>query len=133
MPRPSGPGGHALLPPSFDPPGPPFLPNAGEVYWVSSLLYYSNDPAPSRPVVVLEVPGLPSARIRIVTRTSKVTRTGKPVSGVPHPADLALGLDRDGMFSDLAGVERHLWCPENVKLCGRLDEDTFKAIQERFD
>jgi hypothetical protein len=119
--------GHALLPPPFDPPGPPFLPTAGEIYWVTSLLYHSNDPAPARPAVVLEVPALASARIRIVTRTSK------SVPGVKHPAAPSRGLNLDGVFSDLWSVERHLWCPQNVKLCARLDEVTWKAVQEWFD
>jgi hypothetical protein len=132
--RPDGKRDHALRLPPFDPPGPPFLPTEGEIYWVASLIYYSNDPAPARPAVVLEVPALPSARIRIVTRTSKiVTKAGKPTPGIRHPAAASLGLDHDGVFSDLASVERSLWCPHHVKLCGPLDETTWKAVQERFD
>jgi mRNA-degrading endonuclease toxin of MazEF toxin-antitoxin module len=131
--RPDGKRDHALRLPPFDPPGPPFLPTEGEIYWVASLFYYSNDPAPARPAVVLEVPALASARIRIVTRTSKtVTKTGKPAPGIKHLADAVLGLDRDGVFSDPTSVERFLWCPHHVKLCGRLDEATWKAVQERF-
>jgi hypothetical protein len=125
--RPDGKRGHALRLPSFDPPGPPFLPAEGEVYWVVSLLYYSKDPAPARPAIVLAVPALASARIRIVTRTSEL------VSGVKHPADASLGLDVDGVFSKPMSVERSMWCPQHVKRCGRLDEITWKAIQERFD
>jgi hypothetical protein len=117
---------HALLPPPLDAPGPPFLPVEGEVYRVRPLIYGSTDPASLRPVVVLLVPALKSGRIQIVTRTSQVVR------GVKHLADPVLGLDRDGVFSDLAGVERSLWCSQNVILCGRLGEATWRAVQERF-
>lgn len=118
--------GHALLAPPFDGPGPPFLPAEGEVYWVRSLLYSSTDPAPARPAAVLLVPALASARIQLVTRTS-----GSP-PGVTHPADASLGLDLAGVFSDLASVERSAWCPQNVRLCGQLDEAMWKLVQERF-
>ena len=118
--------GHALLAPDFGPPGPPFLPTAGEVYWVQTLLYTSTDPAPARPAVVLLVPALASARIQLVTRTS-----GSP-SGVAHPADDALGLELDGVFSDLVSVERSAWRPNNVHLCGRLGEPVWTLVQERF-
>jgi hypothetical protein len=117
---------HAVLAPPFGPEGPPFLPNAGEVYWVRTHLYSSTDPAPARPTVVLAVPALKSARIQLVTRTS-----GR-APGVAHPADLALGLDRDGVFSDLVSVDCSQWCPQNVRLCGPLEEAVWEAVLERF-
>lgn len=126
MARPDGKRSHALLSPPLGAPGPPFLPAEGDVYLVIPLIYASADPASLRPVVVLVVPELKSGRIQFVTRTSQ------PVPGVKHPADPSLGLDRAGVFSDLAGVERSLWCPQNVNRCGRLDEATWRAVQERF-
>ncbi len=117
---------HALLAPPFDAPGPPYLPTEGCVYWIQSVLYSSSDPAPARPAVVLLVPARASAPIQIVTRTSK------SAPGVAHPADAALGLDHDGVFSDLVSVERSLWCPQNVRLCGRLADSLWRAVQERF-
>jgi hypothetical protein len=118
--------GHALLAPNFGPPGPPFLPKEGEVYWVRTLLYSSTDPAAKRPAVVLQVPALASARIQLVTRTS-----GSP-AGVAHPADSSLGLEVAGVFSDLVSVERSAWCPHNVHLCGQLGEPAWTRVQEQF-
>jgi mRNA-degrading endonuclease toxin of MazEF toxin-antitoxin module len=118
--------GHALLAPDFGPPGSPFLPKEGEVYWVRTLLYSSTDPAPARPAVVLLVPALASARIQIVTRTS-----GSP-PGVAHPADGSLGLEVAGVFSDLESVERSAWCQHNVRLCGQLEESVWTLVQEHF-
>jgi hypothetical protein len=117
---------HALLAPQFGPPGPPFLPGEGEVYWVRSLLYSSTDPAAARPAVILYVPLLSSARIQIVTRTSG----SRP--GVAHPADGSLGLEVAGVFSDLLSVERSAWCPHNVRFCGQLGEPMWSQVQERF-
>jgi hypothetical protein len=122
----SGDGSHALLAPSFDPPGPPFLPAEGDVYWIRTLLYSSTDPAPARPAVVLTVPALASARIQLVTRSSK------RVPGVAHAADAILDLDHDGVFSDLVSVERSAWCPQNIRRCGRLEESVWQAVQDRF-
>lgn len=118
---------HALLAPSFGQPGPPFLPTPGQIYWLRSLLYSSTDRAGARPAVVLDVPNRASARIRIVTRTHQ------SAPGIRHPADPSLSLNSDGVFSVLTSVERSMWRPENVKLCGLLDEEIFKAVQERFD
>lgn len=118
--------GHALLAPDFGPPGPPFLPTEGEVYWVRTLLYSSTDPAAARPAVVLQVPALASARIQLVTRTTE-SRTG-----VAHPAGDVPGLEVAGVFSDLVSVERSLWCPNNVYLCGRLGEPVWTLVQEQF-
>lgn len=118
--------GHALLAPDFGPPGPAFLPSEGEVYWVRTLLYSSTDPAPARPAVVLLVPALASARIQLVTRTSGSS------SGVGHPADSLLGLEVEGVFSDLVSVERSAWRPHNVRLCGQLGESVWILVQEQF-
>lgn len=118
--------GHALLAPDFGPPGPAFLPAEGEVYWVRTLLDSSSDPAAARPTVVLEVPALASARIQLVTRTTELQ------PGVTHPADDVAGLKVAGVFTDLVSVERTLWCPNNVYLCGRLGEPVWTLVQEHF-
>ena len=117
---------HALLAPPFGTPGPAFLPAEGEIYWVRTLLYSSTDPAPARPAVVLLVPALASARIQVVTRTSRSS------VGVAHPAEPSLGLDVAGVFSDLVSVERSAWCPHNVRRCGQLEDAVWKLVQERF-
>lgn len=91
-----------------------------------TLLYSSTDPAPARPAVVLQVPALASARIQLVTRTTE----SRP--GVAHPAGDVPGLEVAGVFSDLASVERSLWCPQNVNHCGRLGEPVWTLVQEHF-
>lgn len=75
---------HALLPPDLGPYGPPYLPVVGELYLVRTLLYSSSDPAPARRAVVVGVPTVstPTARVRLVTRTSD-----KRVAGVQHDQD----------------------------------------------
>jgi hypothetical protein len=113
--------------PYFGPPGPPFLPNIGDVYMVAPLLYSSNDPEPMRPAVVIEVPARPDARIRIVTRTSELYKPG-----VRHGVAPQLGLDRAGMWSNLESVERSLWCPQSVRWKGPLERAVFEEVLERF-
>jgi hypothetical protein len=98
----------------------------GWVYRIRTLLYSSTDPAAERPVVVLAVPALLTARIQVVTRTKNLT------SGVPHAANRALGLDLDGAFCNLVSIERTLWCPENVGIYGPLEETCWQAVLDRF-
>jgi len=120
---------HALLPPDFGPAGPVSVPLVGQVFWVRSLLYSSRDPAPSRPAVVVAVPfqGSATARIQIVTRTSRMG-----VAGVAHGQDRGLGLDRPGVFSDLVSCLASSWQPGNVLLAGSLQERCFERVMERF-
>jgi hypothetical protein len=109
--------------------GDPFLPTVGELYLVNTTIYsIGYDPAADRPAVVICVPPEPPSRspIRLVTRTSK------SVPGVPHPADVALRLNLDGVFSDLVSVERQMWRPENVEYLGVLPEPFLSKVLERF-
>lgn len=120
---------HALLPRDKGPLGPPFLPKAGELYLVETTIYtLGGDPAADRPAVVITVPaGLgPKSPIQIVTRTSQ------NVPGVEHPADISIGCDRDGVFSDLASVEQQLWRPGNVLFLGPLPDPYWSMVLERF-
>jgi hypothetical protein len=119
--------GQSARVPHFGHPGPPFLPNVGDVYLVAPLLYSSSDPKPLRPVVVIEVPARPDARIRIVTRTSKLDKPG-----VRHGVALQLGLDRAGVWSTLQSVERSMWCPQSVRWKGPLETVVFEEVLERF-
>jgi len=101
----------------------------GELYLVNTIIYsIGHDPAADRPAVVICVPPEPPSRSPI----QLVTRTSKRAPGVPHPADLALKLDRDGVFSDLASVERQLWRPENVEYLGVLPEPFLSHVLRRF-
>ncbi len=110
--------------------GEPFLPQVGELYLVNTTIYtLSCDPAADRPAVVICVPPDKTSRspIHIVTRTSKPVR-----GGVQHPANRALGCDRDGTFSDLASVEQQLWTPQNVEFRSMLPEPFLAEVLRRF-
>ena len=125
----SGGRSHAWLSGEKGEPGEPFLPRVGELYLVSTIIYtFGHDPAADRPAVVICVPPEPASRSPI----QLVTRTSKAVSGVKHPADVSLGLDRDGVFSDLVSVEQQLWSPQNVKRLGMLPEPFLCDVLRRF-
>lgn len=120
---------HAWLPRLKGEAGEPFLPKIGELYLVDTIIYsYGHDPAAARPAVVVCVPppSVSHSPIQLVTRTSKRSH------GVLHPADLALGCDLDGVFSDLISVEQRLWTPRNVELLGVLDDPYLASVLERF-
>lgn len=117
---------HATYVAPSGPPSPPFLPVAGDLYWVDTLLYTASDPAPRRPAVVLEVPEPAHSPIKIATRT-----TDLKVRGVPHEAQPQWRLD-EGVFSDLNLVKKSDWCGPRVSLIGSLDTDTMDAVGKRF-
>ena len=119
---------HSAHMPSFDPPGPPFVPQVGDVFLVVPyLLYSSTDTASVRPAVVIEVPERIDARIRIVTRTSDLR-----VGGIRHGVAPQLGLDRPGVWSNLVSVERSLWCPQAARWKGPLESAILEDVLERF-
>jgi hypothetical protein len=120
---------HALLPRDKGELGEPFLPKIGELYLVQTTIYaIGTDPAADRPAVVLTVPPEPESKspIQVVTRTSKNT------PGVAHPADIRIGCDRNGVFSDLVSIEQQLWRPGNVFRLGVLPEPYLSQVLERF-
>jgi hypothetical protein len=125
----SGGRSHAWLSQKKGQPGEPFLPEVGELYLVSTIVYMCGyDPAADRPAVVIGVPAEPASRSPI----QLVTRTSKAVPGVKHPADASLELDRDGVFSDLVSVEQQLWSPQNVRRLGVLPEPFLSDVLRRF-
>jgi hypothetical protein len=115
---------HAVRVPDMGPLSSAFTPRVGQLYWVMSLLYSSSDPAAARPAVVVGVssPRSLTARIRIVTRTSQ------GVDGVRHPRDLALRMDRDGVFSDVLSCLASSWRYGHVKLVGELGEPYLSEV-----
>lgn len=120
---------HAWLAQEKGEPGEPFLPKVGELYLVNTIIYsFGSDPAADRPVVVFCVP--PNQVLH--SPIQLITRTSKSVPGVRHPADLSLGCDRDGVFSDLVSVEQQLWKPQNVELLGVLPDPFWTQVLERF-
>lgn len=120
---------HALLPRPKGDPGDPFLPEIGEMYLVETRIFsFGADPAADRRAVVIGVPGDPDSKAPIQV----VTRTTQAVPGIEHPADPATGCEKDGVFADLASVERQLWRPENVIRLGKLPEPFLSRVLERF-
>lgn len=120
---------HALLPRDKGEQGEPFWPQVGELYLVETIVYaLGTDPAADRPAVVITVPPGPGSKSPIQV----VTRTSKKVPGVAHSADLSIGCDRNGVFSDLVSVEQQLWRPGNVLRLGVLPEPYLSRVLERF-
>jgi hypothetical protein len=93
-----------------DPRDQPFLPVLGDLYWVSTIILWSGDRKPTRPVVVIEVPPDLFGRIAVVTRTTDTTR-----KGVTHDPMPEIGLGKSGVFADYASTEAMLWTPRNVQ------------------
>ena len=120
---------HALLPRDKGKQGEPCLPQVGQLYLVDTIIYaLGTDPAADRRAVVITVPPGPGSKSPIQV----VTRTSKKAPGVAHPADLSIGCDRNGVFSDLVSVEQQLWRPGNVLLLGVLPEPYLSRVLERF-
>jgi hypothetical protein len=117
-------GGGVLTP---DPQDVPFLPIAGEVYRIRTIICQPPDKHDTRPVVVVASPFALTGRITFVTRTSQTES-----AGVPHPRNPVLDLSRDGVFSRLRSVEAQLWTPRNVTRLGVLEQSVFAAVIERF-
>ncbi len=120
---------HSLFGPDLGPYGPPTLPTVGGLYLVRTLLYQSDDPADKRRAVVVGSPSAPGplTYVRIATRTSKTT-----VAGVRHPADLSIGCDVDGVFSEPRVVLSSSWRPGDVKLLGILPAPYLADVLDRF-
>jgi len=93
------------------------------------LLYQANDPAAVRRAVVTLVPPTetPGAYIQIATRTSDTT-----MPGIPHPADLNIKCDLDGVFSEPRQCLVESWRPGNVRLLGILPEPYLTGVLDRF-
>lgn len=120
---------HALLPRDKGEFGEPFLPQIGELYLVETIICsLGTDPAADRPAVVITVPPGSGSKSPI----QLVTRTSQNVAGVAHPADLSVGCDRNGVFSDLVSVEQQLWRPGNVLRLGVLPEPYLSRVLDRF-
>jgi hypothetical protein len=111
----------------LDPLDQPFLPVLGDLYWVSTVILWSGDKKPTRPVVVIEVPSDLFGRIALVTRTSDTTR-----KGVAHDPMPEIGLAKPGVFADYASTEAILWTPRNVQRLGALPAPVLANVLDRF-
>ena len=107
-----------------------YLPEVGVIYWVRTLIYWSDyttkDPKEHRPVVVVEVPSSPHGRIGIFTRTTKLA-----ARGVPHAVTPELGLTLPGIFSRYVTVAQELWTRAETRRLGPLDESTLRKVLDR--
>lgn len=110
-----------------DPLGVPFLPSVGQVYLVATIIFQPADKKPRRPVVVVGAPLDLRGRVAVVARTSDTDE-----DGIAHAADLALGLDKDGVFARLKTTEAQLWTPRNVLLRGSLPADVLRDVVARW-
>ena len=123
-PRQGRPKTHALLPRDKGKQGEPCLPQVGQLYLVDTIIYaFGTNPAADRRAVVITVPPGPGSKSPIQV----VTRTSKKAPGVAHPADLSIGCDRNGVFSDLVSVEQQLWRPGTSCCWGSCQSRTFLA------
>jgi hypothetical protein len=110
-----------------DPLDQPFLPVLGDLYWVSTVILWSGDRKPTRPVVIIEVPSDLFGRIAVVTRTTDTTR-----KGVAHDPMPEIGLDKPGVFADYTSTEALLWTPRNVQRLAALPAPMLANVLDRF-
>jgi hypothetical protein len=103
------------------------LPTVGEVYKVRGDVQIPSDKKWDRRAVVVGVPADVDGRVRIVTRTSDLQR-----SGVPSMKDFTLGFDLDGVWGYYRSVDARLWVPPSVTYVGVLDVSVVKAIYKFF-
>lgn len=101
----------------------PFLPNAGEVYWVNTEVLYGRDPKPDRPVLVVGVPQSTSEKITVVTRTTDLTQPG-----AFSAADLNLDLNKPGIWSRPRTARVSMWFPPRVRWCGVVDRSELEEV-----
>ena len=101
------------------------LPAVGELFWVDTWIYADADKKPRRPLVVVQAPRDWLQRVHVITRTSDTDR-----SGVEHPAEPALGLSENGVFSlkHYRHVEAQVFVPPAVELIGVLPEPYLGAV-----
>lgn len=106
-------------------------PEAGEIYHVDTALLSKRDTHVDRyrPVVVVKV----KRDLRLVMVYTRTTDTHE--RGVHHPKDLALSLDRDGVFAERwdQSVDLGMFVYPLVIRRGRLDPATFARVIEMWE
>lgn len=110
-----------------DPLDVPFLPVAGEIYRIRTIIVQPPDQHDTRPVVVVSSPRDLMGRVAFVCRTSDTS-----AKGIAHSRDRRLGLTKDGVFERLRSTEAQLWTPRNVARLGLLDAMTLSEVVDRF-
>lgn len=110
-----------------DPLDVPFLPVAGEIYRIRTIIVQPPDQHDTRPVVVVSSPRDLLGRVSFVCRTSDTS-----VKGIAHSRERRLSLSKDGVFDRLRSTEAQLWTPRNVARLGVLDAITLAEVVARF-
>ncbi len=77
-------------------PHPTGSPRVGDIYWVDTEACYGGNKKPTRPVVIVRAPNEPLLTDAIVITRTSMDQISAP--HVKHPADLALGLERAGLY-----------------------------------
>ena len=104
------------------------LPKVGDVLWVAGHIHDPQDRKPGRLSVVVSVPKTINGRITIITRTTKLER-----SGVPSPKGTPLRFSDQGVWGHRRTVEGHLWVPPDVgRKRGQLDQATLDEVMKYF-
>lgn len=101
----------------------PFLPNAGEVYWVNTRVLNGVDLKRHRPVLVVSVPQTGYDYITVVTRTTDLTQLG-----AYSDADLNLDLNKPGVWSWPRTAGLSMWFPPWVSWCGAVDRSELEEV-----
>ena len=99
----------------------PSLPNAGDVYWVDTIVLDGRDPKPNRPVLVVSIPQ--NDYITVVTRTTDLAQ-----SGAFSPASPDLRLNKPGVWSWPQTAEVSMWFPPQVRWCGAVDKSELEEV-----
>ena len=100
----------------------PSLPNAGDVYWVDTIVLDGRDPKLDRPVLVVGVPQ-ESDYITVVTRTTDLAQPGAYSAADPN-----LDLNKPGVWSWPRTAEVSMWFPPRVRWCGAVDKSELEEV-----
>lgn len=104
-------------------------PRVGDVYYARAAALSYPDPRDGHPVVVIQDAPVVQ-RVMVAGRTSQTDL----FSGFEHPADKALGLDRDGVFPMrfFQSIEYRDFTDDNLTYKGALPEPTLAGLLEYF-
>ena len=108
----------------------PVHPRVAGVYKVQAHVFPFGDKKQSRPVVVMCEPIVGLDEVWVWTRTSQRG------SGIHHPKNVTLGLDKDGWFAELnlkRVAARYLRDRRTARYTGQLEPEYFDQLKARWD
>lgn len=106
------------------------LPQVGDVFMTSTLIFTNGDHAAERPVVVVRAPRHEFDYLTVIQRSSTATTQ----RGVDHPRDPSLGLNKDGRW--VLDYQRAARCDRflDVARCvGRLPDAYLNPLVELWE